>query len=266
MYIAVMRGASFSSPAGDCSPTSRLPSPQHPSGWGKTSGNKTTLRKPDSIACSCHLGMGWEGVATTDTLLPLWPVPTILTTLRNSNSSRRPQHSTFLSTSLSLFIPFLPYLVVPQPASLGADGQGTRLVNNAVCSALFFLIHSLLSVGSLNFMGNGKWGVNHLPPFSLFFAKPFSSSEHTPVCHNTRKTTQRMHFTSLDTVAIWIIQNGVETKQSETTSSPTQCPSVFSFLFTPNRETDGEKFPVKEINGAQMSIQQIKFHAYIENH
>jgi hypothetical protein len=39
----------------------------------------------------------------------------------------------------------------------------------------------------------------------------------------------------------------------------------FSFLMT-KRETDGDKAPVKEINGTQMSIQQIKFHAYIENH
>lgn len=38
-----------------------------------------------------------------------------------------------------------------------------------------FLLLSLLHAGSLNFMGDGKWGVNHLQPFRLFYTKPFSS-------------------------------------------------------------------------------------------
>jgi hypothetical protein len=155
MYIAALPGAFFSSPAGDSSPTSSLPSPQHPSGWGKTSGNKTTLWAPASIACSCRLEMGWEELATSDTLLPLWPVPTILTTLRNSNSLGRPQHSTFLSTSLSFFIPFLPYHVVPQPASLGADGQGRRL--GKYCSLLCFIFS--LPLESRFVKLHGEWQV-----------------------------------------------------------------------------------------------------------
>jgi len=60
---------------------------------------------------------------------------------------------------------------------------------------------------------------------------------------------------------------GYENKTIRNNGFPNTVPLLvfFSFLMT-KRETDGDKAPVKEINGAQMSIQQIKFHAYIENH
>ena len=41
---------------------------------------------------------------------------------------------------------------------------------------------------------------------------------------------------------------------------------VFFFYLVTKRAMDGDRAPVKEINGTQMSIQQIKFHAYTENH
>jgi hypothetical protein len=102
--------------------------------------------------------------------------------------------------------------------------------------------------------------VNHLQQLPLFLPEPFLSFRtHTNLSQDT------FYFTSLDTVATEIIQNGVETKQVKC-RAPMQSPSPTPLSFFYAAKRDPDKVPAKEINGTQMPIEQIKFHAYIENH